>query len=85
MKRAFLGATGTATGSKNLIEAVGGRILVDCGLCQGVKQLRLRNWEAFPVEPGSIDHPALPLREFQDSLGYPARVPEYRGTVELGS
>jgi metallo-beta-lactamase family protein len=42
MKLTFLGATGTVTGSKYLLEAEGQRVLVDCGLYQGVKQLRLR-------------------------------------------
>ena len=44
MKLTFLGATGTVTGSKYLIERGGHRLLVDCGLFQGYKQLRLRNW-----------------------------------------
>lgn len=51
----FLGGAGTVTGSKYLIETAGRRILVDCGLFQGLKQLRLRNWEKLPVEPSSID------------------------------
>lgn len=51
----FLGGVGTVTGSKYLVESAGKRILVDCGLFQGLKQLRLRNWEHFPVEPTSID------------------------------
>jgi metallo-beta-lactamase family protein len=44
MKLTFLGATGTVTGSKYLIEHGGRRVLVDCGLFQGLKTLRLRNW-----------------------------------------
>ncbi|MFO0689115.1 MAG: MBL fold metallo-hydrolase [Myxococcota bacterium] len=51
----FLGAAGTVTGSRTLVEAEGRRILVDCGLFQGWKTLRLRNWAPFPVEPASID------------------------------
>jgi metallo-beta-lactamase family protein len=54
MKLTFLGAAGTVTGSKYLLEAEGERILVDCGLYQGVKQLRLRNWKRLPFEPGSL-------------------------------
>jgi metallo-beta-lactamase family protein len=54
MKLTFLGAAGTVTGSKYLLEVEGERILVDCGLYQGVKQLRLRNWKPLPVEPESI-------------------------------
>jgi len=55
MKLTFLGAAGTVTGSKYLIEANGARILIDCGLFQGFKQLRLRNWAPLPVDPKSID------------------------------
>ena len=51
----FLGGTGTVTGSKYLLTFGGKRILIDCGLFQGYKQLRLRNWDAFPVEPASLD------------------------------
>lgn len=51
----FLGGAGTVTGSKFLVEAAGVRVLVDCGLYQGLKQLRLRNWARLPVEPSSID------------------------------
>lgn len=51
----FLGGVGTVTGSKYLIETDGRRVLIDCGLFQGFKQLRLRNWAKFPVEPKSID------------------------------
>jgi metallo-beta-lactamase family protein len=51
----FLGGVGTVTGSKYLLEAAGRRVLIDCGLFQGFKQLRLRNWAPFPVEPRSID------------------------------
>jgi len=55
MKLTFLGATGTVTGSKYLLEHAGKKILVDCGLFQGLKELRLRNWEKLPVDPASID------------------------------
>jgi len=41
----FLGAAGTVTGSKFLLETEGGKLLVDCGLYQGLKELRARNWE----------------------------------------
>jgi metallo-beta-lactamase family protein len=55
MKLTFLGGVGTVTGSKYLLEIDRARILVDCGLFQGFKQLRLRNWAALPVAPASID------------------------------
>src|SRR6266852_1636058 len=51
----FLGAAGTVTGSKFLLEAGGHRLLIDCGLFQGLKELRLRNWAPLPVDPKSID------------------------------
>ena len=55
MELQFLGATGTVTGSKYLIRHAGASVLVDCGLFQGFKQLRLRNWAALPVAASSID------------------------------
>jgi metallo-beta-lactamase family protein len=51
----FLGATRTVTGSKHLLGVDGYRVMVDCGLFQGLKELRLRNWEPFPIDPASID------------------------------
>ena len=50
----FLGGTGTVTGSKYLVEHAGQRLLVDCGLFQGYKQLRLRNWSPLPVVPADV-------------------------------
>jgi metallo-beta-lactamase family protein len=55
MKLQFLGATNTVTGSRYLLTANGKKYLIDCGLFQGLKELRLRNWEKFTVEPNSID------------------------------
>jgi metallo-beta-lactamase family protein len=55
MKLTFLGATGTVTGSKYLITHHSKKILVDCGLFQGYKALRLRNWNKLPIEPAQID------------------------------
>ena len=54
-KITFLGAAGTVTGSKYLIEAGGKRLLVDCGLFQGPKELTQRNWNPLPVDPATID------------------------------
>lgn len=51
----FLGATGTVTGSRFLLNIGDFRLLFDCGLFQGLKELRARNWEEFPVDPASID------------------------------
>jgi len=55
MQLQFLGATGTVTGSKYLLSTGNRRILVDCGLFEGLKQLRLRNWQRPPVVPGAVD------------------------------
>jgi metallo-beta-lactamase family protein len=51
----FLGAARTVTGSKHLLDVDGHRILIDCGLFQGLKELRLRNWSPLPVPPETID------------------------------
>ena len=51
----FLGATGTVTGSRFLLNIGEFRVLFDCGLFQGLKELRQRNWEEFPVDPATID------------------------------
>ncbi|RIJ15345.1 MBL fold metallo-hydrolase [Henriciella mobilis] len=54
-KITFLGGAGTVTGSKYLVESGNKRVLIDCGLFQGFKQLRLRNWKPLPVSPSDID------------------------------
>jgi metallo-beta-lactamase family protein len=69
IKLIFLGAVGTVTGSKYLIESAGKRILIDCGLFQGFKQLRLRNWGPLPVVPRSIDEVLL-THAHLDHSGY---------------
>lgn len=55
MELSFLGAAGTVTGSKYLLAQDGHQFLVDCGLFQGFKALRLRNWAPFPVSPKDVD------------------------------
>jgi metallo-beta-lactamase family protein len=55
MRLQFLGATDTVTGSKYLLQHGSASLLVDCGLFQGYKSLRLRNWSALPVPPASIE------------------------------
>jgi len=69
----FLGATRTVTGSKHLIEVDGYRTLVDCGLFQGLKELRLRNWEPFPLNPASINSVILTHAHI-DHTGYLPRL-----------
>ena len=54
----FLGAAGTVTGSKHLLDLGNQRVLVDCGLFQGLKELRLRNWAALPIDASSTLSPA---------------------------
>lgn len=51
----FLGAARTVTGSKHLLDVDGQRILFDCGLFQGLKELRQRNWSPLPIPPETID------------------------------
>jgi len=78
----FLGATGTVTGSRFLLEADGKKVLIDCGLFQGLKELRLRNWEPFPVQPGSLDEVLL-THAHADHCGYLPRLcaQGFRGPV----
>jgi metallo-beta-lactamase family protein len=51
----FLGAVGTVTGSRFIVEGKASKVMIDCGLYQGLKELRLKNWEKFPEDPKSID------------------------------
>lgn len=69
MRLTFLGATRTVTGSCYLIEAADRKVLVDCGLFQGFKELRLRNWATFPVPPREIDAVVL-THAHLDHSGY---------------
>ncbi len=55
MSITFLGGSGTVTGSKYLVRHNGKSMLIDCGLFQGYKQLRLRNWQPLPLSPHEID------------------------------
>ncbi|HUK29646.1 MAG TPA: MBL fold metallo-hydrolase [Candidatus Acidoferrum sp.] len=72
-KLTFLGAAGTVTGSKYLVEAEGKRLLVDCGLFQGLKELRLRNWNPLPERPASFDWCVL-THAHLDHTGYLPRL-----------
>lgn len=65
----FLGAAGTVTGSKYLVTTGRSRVLIDCGLFQGIKVLRQRNWDPPPVEPRSLDAVVL-THAHLDHAGY---------------
>ncbi len=78
----FLGAARTVTGSKYLLEHGEARVLVDCGLFQGLKRLRTRNWDEFPVPPASLDAVVL-THAHLDHVGYLPRLVAqgFRGRV----
>ena len=81
-KITFLGAVGTVTGSKYLVEAGGKRLLVDCGLFQGPKPLRQRNWDQLPIDPSTIDWIVLTHAHI-DHTGYLPRIVRdgFRGPI----
>jgi metallo-beta-lactamase family protein len=87
----FWGGVGTVTGSKYLIEANGIKILIDCGLFQGLRELRERNWQELPFDPATVDA-VLITHAHIDHTGYLPRFvargfkgPIYcsRGTADL--
>ena len=69
----FLGAAGTVTGSKHLLEVDGRRILVDCGLFQGLRELRDRNWQPLPFDAAALDAVIL-THAHLDHCGYLPRL-----------
>ncbi len=73
VKVKFLGAAGTVTGSRFLLDIGDFRLLFDCGLFQGLKELRLRNWEPLPVEASSI-HAIVISHAHIDHTGYLPRI-----------
>ena len=77
-----MGAARTVTGSKHLLEVDGGRILVDCGLFQGLKALRLRNWQPLPVPADSIQS-VIVTHAHLDHCGYLPRLVNqgFRGRI----
>lgn len=78
----FHGAAETVTGSKYLLEADGARVLIDCGVFQGLKQLRMRNWDALPFEASSVNCVVLTHAHI-DHTGYLPRLAKlgFRGPV----
>lgn len=82
----FLGGTGTVTGSRFLICMGADRLLVDCGLFQGLRELRTRNWDPFPVPPGSIGTVVITHAHLDHSGYLPALVRDgFTGPVHLTS
>lgn len=78
----FLGAAGSVTGSRHLLEIDDFTVLVDCGLFQGLKELRLLNWDRFPVEPAEIDAIVLTHAHIDHSGYLPKLVKEgYKGPI----
>jgi metallo-beta-lactamase family protein len=82
VKVKFLGATGTVTGSRFLLDIGKFRLLFDCGLFQGLKELRLRNWDPFPVEAESIDAVVISHAHI-DHTGYLPRLVKqgFKGSI----
>src|SRR5262249_47974355 len=73
MKLPCLGAARTVTGSKHLLEFGGHRILVDCGLFQGLKELRERNWQPLPLKATDLGAVIL-THAHLDHTGYLPRL-----------
>ncbi len=82
MKITFLGGAETVTGSKTLLEIDDYKILVDCGLFQGLKELRLKNWDTFPVNPALINVILLTHAHLDHSGYIPLLVKNgFKGTI----
>jgi metallo-beta-lactamase family protein len=87
----FLGGAGTVTGSRFLLQNGDHKILVECGLFQGLKQLRLKNWTAFPLPPSAIGavlltHAHLDHSGYLPALvrdGFQGRIYASQATTEL--
>lgn len=82
MKLSFLGAAGTVTGSRYLLEHEGHRVLVDCGLFQGYKQLREMNWEPLPFDVAALDAVVLTHAHLDHAGALPLLMRRgYRGPI----
>jgi len=78
----FLGAAGTVSGSKFLVDTGETRFLVDCGMFQGPKRYRLLNWEKFPVAPDSVNHVLLTHAHLDHAGMLPALVRDgFKGRI----
>ncbi|TCS60148.1 MBL fold metallo-hydrolase RNA specificity domain-containing protein [Varunaivibrio sulfuroxidans] len=91
MKITFLGGAGTVTGSKTLLALDGQSVLVDCGLFQGLKELRLKNWAPLPISPKDVDAVVLTHAHIDHSgylplfvkNGFKGPIVSTQGTAEL--
>jgi metallo-beta-lactamase family protein len=92
-KLTFLGAAGTVTGSKYLIEANGKRLLIDCGIFQGSNELSDRNYQPLPIDPKTIDYVVLTHAHLDHTgwlpclvrAGYGGSICANSSTIELTS
>ncbi|MFM2416739.1 MAG: hypothetical protein RL385_1462, partial [Pseudomonadota bacterium] len=73
MRITFAGAAGTVTGSRYFVESEGSRLLIDCGLFQGIKSLRERNWKPLPFSAKLLDAVVLTHAHI-DHSGYVPRL-----------
>src|SRR6266849_1900758 len=81
-KLTFLGAAGTVTGSKYLVEAAGKRLLVDCGIFQGSEELQDRNYKPLPADPKTFDYAVLTHAHLDHTGWLPVLVKSgYRGPI----
>lgn len=81
-KLTFLGAAGSVTGSKYLVEAAGKRLLIDCGLFQGNSELKDRNWKPLSVDPKTINYAVLTHAHLDHTGWLPVLVRDgYRGSI----
>src|SRR3984893_666125 len=81
-KLTFLGAAGSVTGSKYLVEAAGKRLLVDCGLFQSLRELTERNYQPLSIDPRTIDYVVLTHAHLDHSGWLPVLVKAgYRGPI----
>ena len=87
----FYGGVGTVTGSKYLLESNGGKVLVDCGLFQGLKELREKNWQEPPFVPSELDAVIITHAHIDHTgflprlvkLGFAGKVFTSRATADL--
>jgi metallo-beta-lactamase family protein len=81
-KLTFLGAAGSVTGSKYLVEAAGKRLLVDCGIFQGLRELTQRNYQPLSIDPKTFHYLILTHAHLDHTGWLPVLVKAgYRGPV----